>query len=142
MLIALNEITINTVLFALHFLTSRIEDFNRISKEISDLCNECDDSVNSIYFSSDKLAYFDRFLKEVMRMCPATSSLITKHTVNGDIKINGLRIPKGEEMVIDILSFHFDQTIWGNHDTSDFFPDRFLSLDENTNNIFPFGNYC
>ncbi|XP_070136800.1 probable cytochrome P450 313a2 [Drosophila bipectinata] len=71
-----------------------------------------------------KLVYLDRILNEILRLFPAVPIIVKDATK--DIRLsNGVFIPKGVILSIDIFNLHRNKDLWG-HDADTFDPDRFL----------------
>lgn len=55
-----------------------------------------------------------------------------------DTQLGDLLIEKGTDVVLDILSLHFDRKIWG-EDADEFRPERWLETDVPQNASYSFG---
>ena len=63
----------------------------------------------------EKMKYLDMFVREVLRMFPIANSMVSRKCVVDNLTIdNGnYYIPKNMNIVVDVLSIHYDKTIWG-----------------------------
>nr|XP_043067103.1 probable cytochrome P450 313a3 [Drosophila bipectinata] len=76
------------------------------------------------YEDLQKLVYLDRVLNETLRLLPAVP--ISLRDVKEDLRLsNGVLVPKGVIMGIDIFNIHRNRDLWG-HNADAFDPDRFL----------------
>lgn len=98
------------------------------------------DGWNELYDALEKMKYLDMFVKEVLRMFPIASTMVSRKCVVDDLKIDGGNyfIPKGVNVVVDVLSIHYDPVIWGPVDPNIFYPERFLTQRSSTAWL-PFG---
>ena len=74
--------------------------------------------------SVKKLSYLDMFIKEVLRFYPIANVIVARRCTNAT-NVNGIDIPVDLEVVVDVLSIHFDQEIWGPTDPNIFYPLRY-----------------
>ncbi|KAH8268251.1 hypothetical protein KR026_002416 [Drosophila bipectinata] len=76
------------------------------------------------YEDVQKLVYLDRVLNETLRLFPPIP--ISIRDAKEDLRLsNGVLVPKGVIMCIDIFNIHRNRDHWG-HDADTFDPDRFL----------------
>nr|XP_043067633.1 probable cytochrome P450 313a2 [Drosophila bipectinata] len=76
------------------------------------------------YEDVQKLVYLDRVLNETLRLFPPIP--ISIRDAKEDLRLsNGVLIPKGVILCIDIFNIHRNRDLWG-HDADTFDPDRFL----------------
>ncbi|KAH8332390.1 hypothetical protein KR074_002546 [Drosophila pseudoananassae] len=76
------------------------------------------------YEDVQKLVYLDRVLNETLRLFPPIP--ISIRDAKEDLRLsNGVLVPKGVIMCIDIFNIHRNRDLWG-HDADTFDPDRFL----------------
>lgn len=87
------------------------------------------DEWNDLYESLENMNYLDMFVKEVLRMYPIANSMVSRKCVVDNLIIsNGsYRIPKDMNIVVDVLSIHYDPLWWGPVDPKIFYPERFLT---------------
>ncbi|RNA03299.1 cytochrome P450 3A29-like [Brachionus plicatilis] len=87
------------------------------------------DEWNDLYEALENLKYLDMFVKEVLRMYPIANSMVSRKCVVDNLIIsNGsYRIPKDMNVVVDVLSIHYDPLWWGPVDPKNFYPERFLT---------------
>lgn len=84
---------------------------------------------NELYETMENMKYLDMFVREVLRMYPIANSMVSRKCVVDNLIINNgnYRIPKGMNIVVDVLSIHFDPVWWGPVDPKIFYPERFLT---------------
>lgn len=92
-----------------------------------------DKTVLINYENLGKLTYLDLVIKETHRLCPALPT-IARETM-GEIDLNGMKVPKGIDILINIWSLHRLEEHWG-PDALQFNPDRFLP--ENSTSRHPY----
>ncbi|CAF0715204.1 unnamed protein product [Brachionus calyciflorus] len=87
------------------------------------------DEWNELYESLENMKYLDIFVKEVLRMFPIANSMVSRKCVVDNLYIdNGIyKIPNGMNIVVDVLSIHYDALWWGPVDPNIFYPERFLT---------------
>jgi len=61
-------------------------------------------------------------MNEVLRLYPPAPNVHRKATE--DIRVDGVVVPNGTNMWIDVVSMHHDAALWGS-DVNDFRPERF-----------------
>ena len=96
---------------------------------------------NDLYESLEKMKYLDMFVREVLRMFPIANSMVSrKCAVEGGMYVNNgaYFIPFGMNVVVDVLSIHYDPVTWGPIDPNVFYPERFLT-ERNPAAWLPFG---
>jgi cytochrome P450 len=100
-------------------------------KSIIDLSN-----VDSIADSTQlsQLIYTENVIKETMRLFPVLNFMGRETTNDGVVLSNGVSLPAGVNIVIDIFNLHRDESIWG-PDANEFNPDRF---DDKMQNRHPY----
>jgi cytochrome P450 len=99
------------------------------------------DKWNDLYEVMEKLNYLDMFVKEVLRMFPIANSMVSRKCAVDNLTIDGgnYYIPKGMNIVVDVLSIHYDKVLWGPVDPEIFYPERFLT-ERNPAAWLPFGS--
>ena len=122
------ETTSTAIAFAIHVLKTNKEELSRLKNEIKEVLAH--DNTNEISYSSiDELKYLDLFIKEVLRMYPIANSMVSRQCNEDDLCIGDNKqyfIPKGINIVVDVLSIHYDASLWGPVDPNVFYPNRFL----------------
>jgi cytochrome P450 len=81
------------------------------------------EDVKIDYESIKNLEYFDRVLKEAMRVLPSVPFLFRRNEI--DLELDGHIIPKDSNFFISIFTIHHNKDMWG-PDADKFDPDRFL----------------
>ena len=59
-------------------------------------------------------------------MYPIANSVVMRRCTN-ETQINGLVLPVGLIVMVDVLSIHYDENLWGSVDPGTFYPKRFAS---------------
>jgi len=76
------------------------------------------------YEDTQKMVYLDLIINEALRLIP-TAPIVTRQTSQDVMLSNGVLIPKGVNILIDILNLHRSKRIWEN-DAETFNPEHFL----------------
>ena len=130
------ETTSTAIAFACHVLLNNEEERLKILNEMHQhigcniLENEFDLKNEKMLFDTiSKLNYLDLFIKEVLRMYPIGNSMVSRRCIQENIFIGNDKeyfIPTGTNIVIDVLSIHYNKHLWGPVDPFIFYPNRFL----------------
>jgi hypothetical protein len=94
-------------------------------KETKANIDEIPDKWNDLYDTIEKLSYLDMFVREVLRMFPIANSMVSRKCAIDNFKIgNGnYSIPKGMNVVVDVLTIHYSPVLWGPRDPEEFYPE-------------------
>ncbi|XP_058453176.1 cytochrome P450 4V2-like [Malaya genurostris] len=96
-----------------------------------DIQTKVRNEMNEVFFSSSvdincdslkQLEYTEMVINEVLRICPAVP-FVARQTAR-EIELDGVRIPKGQILVVNFFSLHRRTDIWGS-DPERFDPERF-----------------
>ena len=93
------------------------------------------------YNELQKLTYMECVLKEVLRIHPIAANGVNRVAAE-EMTHNGITIPRGAIVQVNMDALHFDEELWGRHDPKKFVPERFLEDCQDTpNNLAwcPFG---
>ena len=95
---------------------------------------------NELHNTLEQMKYLDMFVKEVLRMFPIANSMVSRKCMVDDLYLDegNYHIPFGMNVVVDVLSIHYDPVIWGPVDPETFYPERFLTK-RNPAAFLPFG---
>ncbi|XP_073831097.1 probable cytochrome P450 313a4 isoform X2 [Musca autumnalis] len=120
------ETTSTTLYLTILMLAMHPEYQEKTYAEISQLFPDNDGGeFKMTYEHITQLTYLDMFIKETMRLFP-TIPMIGRIAIGGDIRLsNGLVIPEGPEIMINIYNLHRNKNIWG-PEADTFNPDNFL----------------
>ncbi|XP_077547570.1 cytochrome P450 3A19-like [Haemaphysalis longicornis] len=81
----------------------------------------CLETGSFTYKSTARMTYLDMVLYESMRLYPQTVGFITRQALN-DYEVNGLKIPKGMNVLVPVSYLHHDPDVW--HEPERFDPER------------------
>jgi cytochrome P450 len=81
-----------------------------------------------------KLPYLQAIVKETFRLHPAVPLLLPRKAEN-DLEINGYKVPKNAQVLINVWAIGRDSNLWDN--PNEFLPERFLG----SNIDFKGGNF-
>lgn len=99
---------------------------NIMSKAKSEL-NQIIGKGNSVEESDiGKLPYLQAIIKETFRLHPAVPLLLPRKA-EIDLEINGYKVPKGAQVLINVWAIGRDSNLWEN--PNEFLPERFLGSD-------------
>ncbi|KAH8357254.1 hypothetical protein KR084_012687 [Drosophila pseudotakahashii] len=133
MVMAAFETTAHTVYHTLILLAMYPECQERVFNEIRELLPKAED-FEITNEDLQKLVYLDRVLNEAMRLIPSIP-IVTRETVADLPLSNGVIIPKGVTLGVDIFSIHRNKDFWG-PEAAKFNPDNFLP--EKVSNRHPY----
>jgi len=112
-----------TVYHTLFLLATHPEHQIAVFEELVDVFPTAGD-FEVTYSDMQKLIYLERVMKETLRLIPAIP--ITARATKNDVRLsNGVLLPKGVVIGIDIFHTHRKPEVWG-PDASKFNPDNFL----------------
>lgn len=128
LLAAGHETTANTLLWAVHLLTTHPLVLDALEQEI---LNVASDDIGSVM----KLPYLDAVLKEVLRLHPVVP-LVMRSTLK-PCTLMGYALPADRYVGIATYALHTNEKVWG--DPLKFRPERFLERDYSVYEFVPFG---
>ena len=118
-----HETTAETQAWALAEIAAHPEVEERVVEEVDSVLGDRDPTVDDL----DAMPYTNRVISETMRLHPAV--YVTIREADRDHEVEGVRIPAGTRLVINIRGLHRDPAAWGD-DAAMFEPDRFDDEDE------------
>lgn len=121
------------VSFNILFLAMHPEIQERVVDEMKQVFHDATVPINNE--TLNKLTYMDLVIKETHRLCPALPTIA--RVTQGEIDLNGLKVPKNVDILINIWSLHRLEEHWG-LDADKFNPDRFLSEKESSRHPYTF----
>ncbi|XP_016995846.3 probable cytochrome P450 313a2 [Drosophila takahashii] len=133
MVVASFETTAHTVYHTLVLLAMHPECQERVFNEIKELLPTAED-LEITNEDLQKLVYLDRVLNEALRLIPSIP-IITRDTMADLPLSNGVIVPKGVMIGVDIFSIHRNKDFWG-PEAEKFNPDNFLP--EKVSNRHPY----
>ncbi|XP_060654830.1 cytochrome P450 4p1-like [Drosophila nasuta] len=124
------------LIFTLMNLSLHSEEQERCYQEIVE---NIDDDLTTLDINQlTKLKYMECVIKETVRMYPS-APVIARETLNATELPNGLILPVGTQIVVQIFDLHHNPKYWDNPEKFD--PDRFLPenmKDRHTYAFIPF----
>ncbi|KAI6190866.1 hypothetical protein M3Y97_00165400 [Aphelenchoides bicaudatus] len=102
------DTTANTLAFTSYYLAKYPNIQDKMRQEIEDLGIK----PNPTYEDLQKLKYSEAVQKEVLRFYPIAAMAVSRKCV-ADTTIGGLPIEKGTDVILDLLTLHFDKKVWG-----------------------------
>lgn len=127
------ETTANTVGYILMCLGMHSQYQERLFEEVNSVIGHQRDSHIS-YKQIQDMVYMDMVINETMRVM-APVPLIARTTKKNVTIQNGITLPKGLQVAIDIFNMQRDVDIWGEH-AKHFYPDHFIK--DNITNKHPY----
>lgn len=91
------------------------------------------DKLNITYNDLKQMEYLDMVLHETLRLFPSIP-LLFRH-INKDISLDGVDIPSGTQLVVDVFNMQRDENVWGPK-AKTFYPEHFSK--ENKDRINPY----
>ncbi|UJR16825.1 hypothetical protein I4U23_003724 [Adineta vaga] len=111
--------TTSTMLaYSTYVLATKPEIQKKLQTEIDEQHKEEFD-----YDTVMKMEYMDFFLREVLRMYPASTTVVTR-VCNESTTVCGHHIDKGSVIQPDIFTIHYNSDLWGPDDPNQFIPER------------------
>lgn len=89
--------------------------------ELKEAFPSSDTEIN--YERIQSLSYLDMVIKEVLRLCPSVP--VIARTTLADIELDGIVVPKGVDIILNLFALHRRYENWG-ADAKMFNPERFL----------------
>ncbi|KAH8420710.1 hypothetical protein KR222_002482 [Zaprionus bogoriensis] len=117
------ETTANTVAYSLILLSMFPQYQEKAFEEIASLFPKNGDFDVS-YAETQQMVYLDLILNESMRVM-APVPVVSRQTSEDVLLSNGIVIPKGVQIALDIFHLHRNKKVWGS-DAETFNPDHFL----------------
>ncbi|XP_060647490.1 probable cytochrome P450 313a4 isoform X2 [Drosophila nasuta] len=119
------ETTTNTVVYTLILLAMFPEYQEKAFQEPRSLFPSTGD-FEVTYRDTQNMVYLDLIMNESMRVL-APVPIVARQTMQ-DVRLsNGVVIPKGVQIVVDIFHLHRDKKVWGEN-AETFNPDHFLPI--------------
>ena len=87
--------------------------------------------------SIKSMPYLDAVVNEALRLYPV-GLMVSNRMAMEDTTLLGYDIPKGLAIQPDVWTLHNDPSIWGEVDTSTFYPERWLGNEGNANMALAF----
>uniref|UniRef100_D3TPD9 Cytochrome P450 n=1 Tax=Glossina morsitans morsitans TaxID=37546 RepID=D3TPD9_GLOMM len=129
------ETTANSIVYTLMLLAMFPNCQEKVYEELLSEFPEMG-NLNITYNNTQNLIYMDMVLNETMRVL-APVPLVARETMN-DIKLsNGVTLPSGVQIAIDIFNMHRRKDIWG-PEADTFNPDNFLSANMQNKHSYAF----
>ena len=132
------ETTANTIFYTLMLLAMFPESQERLFEELNSIYTSNGD-FDVTYAETKQMIYLDMVLNEGMRVM-APVPIVSRQTSEDVPLSNGIILPKGVEIAIDIFHMHRRKDIWGpNAETFD--PEHFLPMnlqDQHSYAFIPF----
>ena len=128
---------------ALGFTAYELAVNPQIQEKLQQEIDECfpEEDPKPVYGDFQNMKYLECVMKEVLRIHPIFPAGITRHAFE-EMTYEGITIPKGMNVHIDMEDLHFNPVLWGKHDPHKFVPERFLGDCQETPNTLawcPFG---
>ncbi|KAG7982681.1 hypothetical protein I3843_04G065900 [Carya illinoinensis] len=115
-----HETTALAITWTLLLLATHPEWQNQLRDEIREVVKDKDHDLDADMVAG--LKKMGWVMNEVLRLYPSAPNV--QRQARGDIVVNGLTIPNGTNIWIDIVSMHHDPALWG-EDVNEFKPERF-----------------
>uniref|UniRef100_A0A1A9X1I7 Cytochrome P450 n=1 Tax=Glossina brevipalpis TaxID=37001 RepID=A0A1A9X1I7_9MUSC len=129
------ETTANTIVYTLMLLAMFPNYQEKVYEELISIFPETG-NFNVTYNNTQNLIYMDMVLNETMRVL-APVPLIARETTNNLKLSNGVTLPSGVQIAIDIFHMHRRKDIWG-PEADSFNPDNFLSANIHSKHSYAF----
>ncbi|XP_055904898.1 probable cytochrome P450 313a4 [Eupeodes corollae] len=118
------ETTSNTVGYTLMLLAMFPKYQEKVYDEAQSIFQSKGSDTDLTYEDTQQMTYMDMVLNETMRVM-APVPVIARETMRDVTLSNGIVLPKGLQIAIDIFNMHRDPEYWGT-DSTIFNPDNFL----------------
>ncbi|XP_065368966.1 probable cytochrome P450 313a4 [Calliphora vicina] len=130
--------TISSTLFLVVSLLAMHPQYQECAyEEVINVLPHDNDDTDITLAQVDQLIYLEMVLNETLRVCPAVPMVFRK-VLNEDLTLsNGLTLPVGQMISIDLFRLHRRKDIWGPN-ADDFNPDNFLPSNVNERHPFAF----
>nr|ATW72301.1 cytochrome p450 CYP3045B3 [Brachionus calyciflorus] len=133
------ETTSSALNYSFFILANHPSELKKLQEELDEFYLNNGNSLDLNFDNISQLEYLDMFIKEVLRMYPISSNTVNRRCMFAT-EINGLKIPAGVSVTVDVLSIHYDAEIWGPVDPEEFYPLRFSPDIKRSSSVYlPFG---
>ncbi|KAI9314941.1 cytochrome P450 [Dichotomocladium elegans] len=122
--IAGHETTASALAYAVGFLARYPEIQEKARKEVLGVLGDAPEHVLPTLEQVRSMPYIDMILKETMRMNSPASSVFPRIATE-DTELNGVFIPKGTYVTLQIHELHHNPAVWKNPE--EFNPERFAA---------------
>lgn len=129
------ETTANSIVYTLMLLAMFPNCQEKVYEELLSEFPEMG-NLNITYNNTQNLIYMDMVLNETMRVL-APVPLVARETMNDITLSNGVTLPSGVQIAIDIFNMHRRKDIWG-PEADTFNPDNFLSANMQNKHSYAF----
>ncbi|KAI9276458.1 cytochrome P450 [Umbelopsis sp. AD052] len=139
--IAGHDTTSNTMTAALYFLAANPDIQTKARREVLDVLGDDPLDVWPTVDQLKEFPYLTKVMKESVRLAPSAPALLVRDATVGT-ELNGVIIPKGTLVKVDVISLHYNPNLWKN--PTKFDPERFAEGGElesmpSTYAYLPFG---
>ncbi|KAG2199879.1 hypothetical protein INT46_009819 [Mucor plumbeus] len=121
-MLAGHDTSSNTLAFTLYELAKNPEIQKRAREEVLHVLGDSPEDIIPTLEQTKQLSYVNMIMKETMRRHPPAYNT-TARVATEDINMDGIYIPKGTKMCLDIYNLHHNPDVWMEPYT--FNPDRF-----------------
>jgi cytochrome P450 family 4 len=129
-----SETSAITLSWTILMLAMHPEIQEKVYEEIRNTIDLSNENLAMDATQLNELVYTDIVFKETMRLFPIGLFIPREITGDGIILSNGVHLPAGINICIDVFNLHREESIWGS-DASQFNPDRF---DDDSYNRHPY----
>jgi len=133
-----HETTANTLSWVVYYLRDRPDIVQKIRDEVNEIAPVGSTMTTELVA---KLKYIEAVINETFRICP-TAPITLRHALK-DTVVGGIKVQKGEDILINWRAMHRSKDLFDNPDKFD--PNRWLedsaelARGGNKRKIFPFG---
>ncbi|KAI8373763.1 cytochrome P450 [Blakeslea trispora] len=117
-----HDTTGNALTCCLYNLAKNEHVQDKLRKEIISVMGDTDEDRVPTMEDLKQMPYLNRVIKENLRHCGPTDRVLDR-VANEDIVVQGITIPKGTTLNIDVISIHMNPRYWRNPEK--FIPERF-----------------
>nr|UOU03275.1 cytochrome P450 3045B1 [Brachionus rubens] len=133
------ETTSSALNYSFFILANHPDEMKKLQDELDEFTAHNESTLEVNFDNINELLYMDMFVKEVLRMFPISSNTVNRRCMFST-EVNGVKIPAGVSVTVDVLSIHYNHEIWGPVDPEVFYPPRFSPEFKRSQSVYlPFG---